>query len=227
MTACGAKTRRGSACAVAAMPNGKCYRHGGATQAGPGASRFIHGRYSKLLSARLLERFTEAQADPELLALRDEIALVDARIADVLQRVDSGESGEAWGKLRDLTQDLEQAIRTGDQVRLVVVAAGLSMIAKGGLKDDAAWREVLQLVGERRVLVESERRRWVQQRQMMTTVEAMTLLAAVVDVVRRHVPDHDALRAISAELRALCAVPEADAAPVPANLVALGEVAHG
>lgn len=52
---CGAKTRSGSPCRSAAMPNGRCRMHGGPstgprTEAGRAAiraSRTIHGRYSQ------------------------------------------------------------------------------------------------------------------------------------------------------------------------------------
>jgi hypothetical protein len=52
---CGAKTRAGTPCRSAAMPNGRCRMHGGPstgprTEAGRAAiraSRTIHGRYSQ------------------------------------------------------------------------------------------------------------------------------------------------------------------------------------
>jgi hypothetical protein len=44
---CGAKTRRGTACRRAAMPNGKCYNHGGKSLRWMAHPNFKHGRYSK------------------------------------------------------------------------------------------------------------------------------------------------------------------------------------
>ncbi len=49
----GAKTRAGGACRRAAMPNGRCSKHGGKSLVGPAAPAFRHGRSSKLLPARL------------------------------------------------------------------------------------------------------------------------------------------------------------------------------
>ena len=59
----------------------------------------IHGRYSKLLPARLAERYHESLADPEYLALRDEIALLDARIGELLAEL-AAQAREAEGGAR-------------------------------------------------------------------------------------------------------------------------------
>src|SRR5262245_19691930 len=110
MKPCGAKTRAGGPCQRAAMPNGRCSKHGGKSLVGPAAPGFRHGRYSKLLPVQLAARFDEAKADPELLGLRDEIALVDARIADVLERMERGESSKTWSNLQYCARGLRKAV---------------------------------------------------------------------------------------------------------------------
>ena len=69
----------------------------------------------------------------------------------------------------------------------------------------AVWDDLCRLLDQRRKLVESERRRMVEMHQMLTTEEAMTLLAAVVDSLRRHVVDRKVLAAVSADLTRLVA----------------------
>src|SRR4051812_28697546 len=96
---CGAKTRNGAPCRTRPMPNGRCRMHGGKSLSGPASPTFTTGRHSKYLPARLLARYQEMTQDAELLALRDEIALIDARISDVLQRVERGESSRIWREL--------------------------------------------------------------------------------------------------------------------------------
>src|SRR4051812_32142589 len=94
---CGARMRGGTPCHLAPMPNGRCRMHGGATPRGPALPQFKHGRYSRSLPTRLAAQYEAAQSDPVLMELRDEIALNDARLADLLGRVDTGESGSLWG----------------------------------------------------------------------------------------------------------------------------------
>ena len=84
---CDAKTRAGTPCRRAPMPNGRCSKHGGKSLAGIASPRFTTGRWSAVLPTRLAARYQAAQADPALLAARDEVALVDARIAEVLEPV--------------------------------------------------------------------------------------------------------------------------------------------
>ena len=48
-------------------------------------------------------------------------------------------------------------------------------------------------------VADSERKRLESMRQMLTTEQAMTLLAAVTDTIRRHVVDRPTLAAISAD----------------------------
>jgi hypothetical protein len=51
---CGAKTRSGEPCKNAKMhPAGRCRMHGGKSYRGVASPRYVHGRYSKELLARL------------------------------------------------------------------------------------------------------------------------------------------------------------------------------
>jgi hypothetical protein len=73
---CGAKTRKGTACRSAAMPNGRCRMHGGMST-GPRtpegierirASRTKHGRYSAAAIARRREARSILRAVRDLLS---------------------------------------------------------------------------------------------------------------------------------------------------------------
>jgi hypothetical protein len=72
---CGAKTRAGTPCRTAAMPNGRCRMHGGPstgprTEAGKAAiraSRTKHGRYSQAAIASRRETRSLIRAIRELL----------------------------------------------------------------------------------------------------------------------------------------------------------------
>ena len=66
-----------------------------------------------------------------------------------------------------------------------------------------ARKELADLLDQSRKLVESERKRYVEMQQMLTTEQAMTMLAMVVETIRRHVTDRAALAAISADIAKL------------------------
>lgn len=195
---CGATNRKGDPCQRKPMANGRCYMHGGKSPAGIAASRFQTGKYSKFIPARLTARYGEALADTALLELREEVALLDARLSDVLGRVDTGESGALWTEAKRALLTYKQVRR--DELKAAVALMDLEDAITAGVADYAAWGEIATIIEQRRRLVESERKRLVEMQQMITTEQAMALLAMVVDTVRRHVPDRAALAAISAEL---------------------------
>lgn len=144
---CGAKTRRGGKCHVTALyPNGRCRVHGGATPSGPASPHFKTGRYSRigLLPANLASHYarTSAQLDQELLALVDEIALIDARIGEMLALSADGRHGqtiapEGWKHLEGLIEQRRKLVETETKRRketqetlsIVQVRAILSAVA--------------------------------------------------------------------------------------------------
>src|SRR5215218_1399841 len=82
---CGARTRAGGPCQnVPVAGSARCRMHGGKAARGTDHGRFKHGRYSKSVPDRLAGRFREALADEDRHELRDEIALAEARISDLL-----------------------------------------------------------------------------------------------------------------------------------------------
>lgn len=182
-----------------------CYMHGGASPRGLTAGQFKSGRYSKYLPERLRERYDVAQQDPDILVLRDEIALADARLMDLLTRVDAGESGVLWKDLKDLVDQLGKGVETLDLDGARSALKGLQEVVLKGYADSTAWEEIRAVLMLREHLVRSERQRLVQMQQMISVEQAMTLIAALTESVRRHVTEPDALRAISADLVRLTA----------------------
>jgi hypothetical protein len=185
------------------MPNGRCHKHGGATPSGFGLPQTVTGRYSKHLPTRLAARYQSALEDAELLTLRDEVALLDARLTEVLGRVDSGESGRLWEQV----QKLWRQSRTGPPEKRLDADAELSDIINQGVSDAMAWAEVRDLIDQRARLVANERQRLVQLQQTITAEQAVALMAAITATIREHVHDRTALAAISAEFARLGAHP--------------------
>ena len=174
-----------------------CFKHGGKTPRGGASPHTKHGRYSKDLPTRLADRYQAAREDPALLELRDEIGLIDARLSDVLGRVDTGESGRLWRQLGHAWAKV-QACRT-DPAAFAAALNTLGDLITAGEADSAAWADVRTLMQERRALVESERKRLVQMQHVITADQAALLMAALTDVIRKHVTDHDTIVAITAE----------------------------
>src|SRR5688572_15275565 len=97
-----------------------CHMHGGHAPRGLAAGRWKDGRYSKALPPSLAAAYERARQDPELIALRDELALVDARLTDLLAGLGRGSSSDLWDALRMAWGKMEAAQRAGatDDVRV-------------------------------------------------------------------------------------------------------------
>lgn len=202
---CGAKTRGGGTCKNWAMPNGRCRLHGGMTPGGIASPHFRNGRHSRYLPARLLDRYRESVADPELLNLRSDIAVLDARISELLASVDAGESGRLWRLLSSLRRDFLAAQRAEDKQGMADAMAELLNAVARGAQDWERWQEVADFLERRRRLVESEQKRLVAMQQMVTAEQAMTLVAALAASVREAVlerVDADVGRAILSRVQA-------------------------
>ena len=213
---CGAKKRNGEPCKTRPMPNGRCRMHGGNQKSGIASVLFKTGRYSKHLPSRLSERYEASLADPDLIAGRDAAALLDARVEDLLARVDSGESGELWRSIRqtyaaaeDARKDME---RCGDSSGLDFLKARQAffdaydsigtLIAEGAM-DYHAWDEVLVAMEAKRKIDDTETKRLKEAQKSITVERAMTLVGALTGIVTKYVTDRDTLGAISTELRAI------------------------
>lgn len=198
-TPCGAKRRDGGTCTQPAMANGRCKMHRGGAKTGLAAGNYKHGRYSKVLPKRMLERYNAAVTDPELLNLSAEIAVVDSRLSDLLIRVESGDAGEIWDKLSKAKDKYRDASIKADIPEMGAQLDAMIRLIERGAQDVAAWREIHATLEQRRRLVESERKRLVEQEQMLTLHEAMTFFNAVASAVKNNVTDRSVLANIQTE----------------------------
>src|SRR6185436_8277650 len=90
---CGARRRDGGRCRQPGMaPSGRCRLHGGRTPRGLADANTRTGRYSRDLPTRVAARYESALADPELLSVRDDIALLQGSIQQVMAEVQAAEA---------------------------------------------------------------------------------------------------------------------------------------
>lgn len=181
--------------------------HGGASLVGMAGPSFTTGRRSKYLPPRLLASYQAAIADPELLNLRDELALTDARLNDLLERADTGESGETWRTLASEWGAYQDALSKGNDSEAGEHAGQIAFCIFHGRSDAAIWSEIQGVIEQRRRLAESEQKRLVNMQAMVTSEQVMTLVAALAHSVNTHVTDRKAKAAISADLARLLTRP--------------------
>jgi hypothetical protein len=205
MKTCGARTKHdGTPCERSPVRGRtRCRLHGGRTLVGTASPTYRNGRYSIYIPERLRERYEAAESDQELLSLKSELALTDARLMDLLARVNTGESGQLWADLRRAHREFTGARRGQDVPKMNVALARMEQLIESATDDHQAWAAIGGLIEQRRRLAESESKRLVALEQMLTAEQAMTLAHRVIDIVTRHVTDRQVLSAIVVEMKSL------------------------
>jgi hypothetical protein len=163
----------------------------------------MHGRYSTFLPSRLAAAYEATAHDPDLLELRRDIALTDARLIDLLQRVDTGESGAIWRQAQAAMRRFTREQARGNIDATQRALAQVQRLITRGAADYAAWHEIGAQLEQRRRLVDSETRRLAASHDLLTAAQAMTLVAQLVAVIQRHVQDKTILSAIAADVQGL------------------------
>jgi hypothetical protein len=147
--------------------------------------------------------YREAGIDPELMSLRQDVALIDARIIDVLKRVDTGEAGVIWQAAQAAMGRFGRARANKDVDGMTDALADVQRLVTQGAADYAAWREVGQLIEKRRHLVVAEQRRLTLASEMLGREQVLALMGQVVDIIRRRVPDREVLHLIARDMQAM------------------------
>lgn len=169
----------------------KCRVHNGRPVKGLASKTLTQGgKYSKYLPGRLLDQYQQALDDKELLAVREEIALLESRLTDLLKRVDSGESGKIWQELQKANADLKKAMFENDQDKTAVALFEMNNLITRGHSDYATWGEIQSLTEQLRRLKESERKRLVDMQNMITAEQAILYSKALASAVRERILDY-------------------------------------
>lgn len=210
--------RSGNRCGAWAMRgHSVCYHHGGRSPRGIASPHFDHGRYSASVPSNLLGSYEEMLSDDRKLELADEVGLLQVRNRELLESLDSGESGPHWIRMRDEVRAME---KTGRRARIARDRGDADAEAKHqatqaehlnellrmirqGAPPGERWAEIRAVMDLLRRLAESERKRKLEEHELATTEELAAMMAAVLSVVRDNVTDEEVLERIAADVDAL------------------------
>lgn len=100
-----------------------CLAHGGKTPRGAASPHFKTGRYSRSLPGHLAAAYEQALNDPKLFSLRDEMALTDAMISEVLRQLGDDDADAKYRHVfRQIMPLIEQRRRLVEsEVRHIVL----------------------------------------------------------------------------------------------------------
>lgn len=177
-----------------------CDFHGGKSLRGIASPSFKTGRYSEHLPTRYLKSFDNAMKDPALTSVREELALCDARQAELLARLSTGESGHLWHLANRALGSLRSAIASGNADAQGAAINSLISLVERGSRDEQQWAEVREVSELRRRLAETERRRIESIQAYMTMDEIGAAAAFLAGVLKRSITDESKLKSAAEDI---------------------------
>lgn len=190
--------------AIAGSPGQKCRMHGGVSgtigTANPG---FKTGRHSKYLPSQLDALYREALSNPELVEMSDHIALLEARIQEVLGLASDGDPVPQWADLLEVFGELTTTILGGKQDEVIGSLERMQRLLDAGAKWDTTWGQITHLMESLRKLTDTEIKRKKELNQMVPVERVVILMAAMGTAVKRNVKDPEQVAAVYRELALL------------------------
>jgi hypothetical protein len=188
---CNAHNSAGALCeGIAIRGKTKCRKHGGLSLSGRASPTYKHGRYSKDLLTGMAARVDEARGNPELLSVSDDIALIEARIAEVLRQLGTGESGAAWQDLQRTLAEFQVALARGDTAGMNTHFTQMQQLVQAGSGTARAWEELRRLEETRCKLVQTEMKTLQGLQQLITIQQHLLLVSAQTEAVVQAVHTH-------------------------------------
>ncbi|MDP3717111.1 MAG: hypothetical protein Q8T13_04995 [Acidobacteriota bacterium] len=201
---CAARRKSGGKCQTTKlMRGGRCRLHGGKSLAGLESPSLRHGKFSKDLpkGIGILHRYEAALADPDLLNLRSELALMDARIAELLSQLDGGAGKKAW---RAADAHLEAVRVALDKKDGPAAAAGLVKLKEtlsSGLAEASVWSGIHDAFNLKRKLLDTETRRERTLHQSVALGQVMNLVNLIASSIHANITDRKVLAAIQGDMQ--------------------------
>jgi hypothetical protein len=157
--------------------------HRGKAAIGPAAPAYRTGRYSKLLPRNLRGSYEQACQDQELLSVRGEVALVQARLDHLVARLHSGEAGSLWRTLKEEWAKLEAARRMPDgsakESAMRSAICALAQLIEAGAAAEEQWADIIELGERKGKLAAAEWRRLGDLKELIPKAQVITMMTTL------------------------------------------------
>jgi hypothetical protein len=170
----------------------RCAKHGGKTLRGAAHPNYAGKGRSVDLPTRLADRWrdgTLGAESPDLTSQRKAIGLLDERVAQLLERLDTNEAGRAWDSIREAHAEIRSILRNSlppevqDWVhqdgQLLAQLDNIRQALHDSKNERDNWKEVFVAAGLRTELADTEHRRDTLAHKVMTDREAQAFTGAL------------------------------------------------
>lgn len=189
--------------AVATSQNQKCRMHGGTAKIGAADPSFKSGRYSKHLPSRLDELYREARSNPEILDMTEHIALLEARMQEILNESTAQGTAPKWADIAEIFAEIETSLLRAETDKVMAGMERMHKILDDGIRWDKTWVQVTEIMEQLRKMTDTDIKRKKELNLMVPVERVIILMAAVGTAVKRHVTNPEEIDAVYHELEML------------------------
>lgn len=197
---------------IAKGGTGKCRVHGGNSPKGLASPNWETGRWSSYLQTGIGEKYKRAYSDPELLDRAADIALIDTRIAELVEGLENAkEKGYTWQDALNTFDDIRKAFQDDDPEEAQMLMNELGRKLRSGYNRETQWGKIQSALMKRNNIANSQENRLVKMQMLLAVEDQMMILdylsSVIRDSIRKHVEERDKqqriLEEISSALRKL------------------------
>lgn len=192
-----------------------CKFHGGRALSGTAHPNYQGKGFSTNMPTRLMEQVRLSINDPDLLNLTDDIAIVEAREAELIQRLRDHDYGTGvWDDLVKLLDKFDKSRKKASNPRLsqnTRESAAMDMndtykeiqqlVTNSWLIDQKLWDELHNVQNQKVKLIGVEMKRREKAQEIITAEQFKSLLGYIINSINTRVSDPDVRMAIIADIQ--------------------------
>lgn len=148
------------------------------------------------MKGSLAEAVERAHNDPELLNLTTEVALLQARLGQLIDKIEPEESLGRWKKAQEQFKMLLDARARKDGVGFGQSLEELRIIFRDGLHDHLIWSEIRDTLKDLRGIVAQEQKRRMDMNALISADQAVGMISEILYAAKEHVSDPKELNAL-------------------------------
>jgi hypothetical protein len=178
----------------------KCRIHGGKALMGIANGAYKDGRFSRYLpTGDLRAKYRRIAENPDLLSLRDDVALIQTRQALLLEQL-GGVSSPAWDEALAAYNALEKAKGRDRAAPMSRLGEVLRKGADADQVERQVWSELRKLIQEKTRTTAAEWKRVIDLSGVMTAQDALYFVESVLNTLRECIPDRQTLQRVQTRL---------------------------
>lgn len=140
-------------------------------------------RYEKFIPKRLADKYLQSVNDPEIIALNDDIALVETRIKQLIDNIDKDEPPPVWEDAYNAFKEYSFFKRMHDTEKADEAFMLLQDIFDREKCEREAWDEIFTRLNQRVKFATDERKRRMDMKALLDAEKAMDLVSNLLAAV--------------------------------------------